>query len=50
MAMVILNSLVVSKGFLKRQSGIIELINSYKYSQPNLASNGNLIIWDYKYK
>ena len=43
MVMVILKSLLVSKGFLKRQGSIIEFTHSYKYSWGNLASNGNLI-------
>ena len=60
MFMVIVNSLGVNKGFLERQGGIIELINSYKYSWGSLASNGNLIttnsipifmnLWDNKRK
>jgi hypothetical protein len=45
MAMVILNSLVVHKGFLKRQGGIIELINPYSkvVVRKYLGSNGHLI-------
>ena len=60
MFMVIVNSLGVDEGFLEWQGGIIELINSYKYSWGNLASNGNLIttnripifmnLWDNKRK
>jgi hypothetical protein len=44
MAMVILNSLVVYKGFLKRQGGVIELINPYSIVVSRyLGSNGLLI-------
>ncbi len=44
MAMVILNSMVVHKGFFKRQGGIIELINPYSIIvRRYLGSNGHLI-------